>query len=109
MGLAGMLGVIFTQARGARVLRAEEATMSATEKANIFNDVVRKMFGGEKVSREEFGEFVKAQNDGATSGLNVGAKIPDFSLPDQSGNHRSFRDLAGPDGLLLVFSRSADW
>ena len=83
--------------------------MTETEKANIFNDVVRKMFGGEKVTREEFGEFVKAQNDGATSGLNVGAKIPEFSLPDQSGKPRSFHDLAGPDGLLLVFSRSADW
>jgi hypothetical protein len=85
--------------------------MSQTEstKANIFNDVVRKMFGGEKVTREEFGEFIKAQNDGATSGLIVGAKIPDFSLPDQHGKPRSFHDLAGSDGLLLVFSRSADW
>jgi len=67
------------------------------------------MFGGEKVSPAEFGEFVKAQNDGATSGLNVGEKIPQFALPDQNGKHRSFRDLAGRDGLLLVFSRSADW
>ena len=77
--------------------------------SNIFNDVLRKMRGGEKISREEFGEFVNAQNAGATSGLNVGAKIPDFELPDQYGKARKFRDLAGRDGLLLVFSRSADW
>ena len=53
--------------------------------------------------------LLTAQNDGATSGLNVGAKISDFALPDQNGNQKSLRDLAGPDGLLLVFSRSADW
>ena len=82
---------------------------TGSDKANIFNDVLRKMRGGEKISREEFGEFVNAQNAGATSGLNVGAKIPDFELPDQYGKPRKFRDLAGRDGLLLVFSRSADW
>jgi hypothetical protein len=80
-----------------------------SSKANIFHDVVRKMFGGEKVSPSEFQEFVKAQNDGATSGLNVGDKIPDFTLPDQNGTQKGFRDLVGPDGLLLVFTRSADW
>ena len=83
--------------------------MSETTKANIFNDVVQKMFSGQKVTPAEFGEFIKAQNDGATSGLNVGEKIPEFALPDQHGNQKSFRDLAGREGLLLVFSRSADW
>ena len=78
-------------------------------KADLFHDVVRKIFGGEKISREEFGEFVNAQNAGATSGLAVGEKIPDFELPDQYGKARNFHDLAGRDGLLLVFSRSADW
>ena len=82
---------------------------NSSSKANLFHDVVRKIFGGEKISREEFGEFVNAQNAGATSGLNVGAKIPEFELPDQYGKQRNFRDLAGRDGLLLVFSRSADW
>ena len=94
---------------GQSVLRAEESTMSETSKANIFNDVVQKMFSGQKVTPAEFGEFIKAQNDGATSGLNVGEKIPAFELSDQHGNRKSFGDLAGPDGLLLVFSRSADW
>ena len=80
-----------------------------SSKANIFDDVVRKMRAGEKVAPAEFQEFVKAQNDGATSGLSVGDKIPDFALPDQSGQPRRFRDLAGSDGLMLVFTRSADW
>ncbi|HVN29725.1 MAG TPA: hypothetical protein VMT64_14615 [Candidatus Binataceae bacterium] len=77
--------------------------------AQIISDVVKRLFGGEKVSPAEFGEFVKAQNAGATSGLGVGEKIPDFALPDQYGKPRRFADLTGREGLLLVFSRSADW
>jgi hypothetical protein len=77
--------------------------------SNVFHEVLGKMRAGEKISREEFGAFVAAQNAGATSGIGVGEKIPDFVLPDQDGQPRSFRDLAGRDGLLLVFSRSADW
>ncbi len=79
------------------------------DKAEILREVYRRFTGGEKVTPAEFQDFVKAQNDGATSGLNVGDKIPDFALPDQNGQPRSFRELAGPQGLLLVFSRSADW
>jgi hypothetical protein len=105
--LAILPGIFFAQRVG--VLRAEEPTMTESSKANIFNDVVQKMFSGQKVTPAEFGEFIKAQNDGATSGLKVGEKIPDFALPDQHGNRQGFRDLAGSDGLLLVFSRSADW
>ena len=82
---------------------------ASASNANIFHEVVRKMFGGEKVSPAEFQEFVKAQSADATSGLNVGEKIPDFTLPDQNGNQKTFRDLAGTEGLLLVFTRSADW
>lgn len=77
--------------------------------AKVIEDVVARLFSGQKVSPQEFGAFVKAQNDGATSGLDVGEKIPDFILSDQVGHPRSFRDLAGREGLLLVFSRSADW
>ena len=64
---------------------------------------------GGKIEPSEFQDFVKAQNDGATTGLNVGQKIPDFRLTDQSGEQRTFHDLTGPKGLLLVFTRSADW
>jgi hypothetical protein len=39
----------------------------------------------------------------------VGAPLPAFSAPDQSGRVRSFDDLGGPKGLVLVFYRSADW
>ncbi len=75
----------------------------------IITLVLNKMRSGEKIAPAEFQDFVKAQNDGATTGLEVGEKIPDFALADQNGNRRTFRDLTGPSGLLLVFSRSADW
>jgi len=42
-------------------------------------------------------------------GPKIGEKIPAFSLPDQMGKQRSLHELMGPSGLLLIFSRSADW
>ncbi|MGD0002340.1 MAG: hypothetical protein ABSE21_19765 [Bryobacteraceae bacterium] len=43
------------------------------------------------------------------TGPATGAKVPEFSLPDQTGQSRAFADLRGPSGLVLVFYRSADW
>jgi peroxiredoxin len=42
-------------------------------------------------------------------GPQVGSRVPDFTLADQSGQSRSLQSLMGPKGLMLVFSRSADW
>ena len=42
-------------------------------------------------------------------GPQTGAKVPDFTLADQHGQPRSLQSLMGPNGLMLVFSRSADW
>ena len=42
-------------------------------------------------------------------GPQVGETVPDFSLVDQNGRTHDLRSLAGPNGLLLAFSRSADW
>lgn len=39
----------------------------------------------------------------------VGSKIPPINAPDQNGDHQSLSDLAGPNGLVLVLSRSFDW
>jgi hypothetical protein len=90
---------------------AQEVAMPDSNSRNgeVLTQVLKKLRSGEKIAPSEFQEFVKAQNDGATSGLKVGEKIPDFALVDQIGNERKFRDLSGPAGLLLVFSRSADW
>jgi peroxiredoxin len=41
--------------------------------------------------------------------LQPGASIPGFELKDQSGKTQDFNSLKGSNGLLLIFSRSADW
>ena len=41
--------------------------------------------------------------------LELGTIAPDFALTDQHGRIRALNDLSGPNGLLLVFSRSANW
>jgi len=55
------------------------------------------------------GVMAQAPEAGFDPGPPVGAPLPAFSAPDQSGRVRSFDDLCGPDGLVLVFFRSADW
>jgi hypothetical protein len=45
----------------------------------------------------------------ALQGLAPGDLIPSFSLPDQNGSSRTFEDVRGPQGALIVFYRSADW
>ena len=42
-------------------------------------------------------------------GLEPGAKAPAFTLRDQTGRQRDLHTLSGPNGLLLLFFRSADW
>ena len=42
-------------------------------------------------------------------GPQVGAQVPDFSLPDQTGTVRTLSSIMGPRGAMIVFMRSADW
>src|SRR5262245_33573528 len=42
-------------------------------------------------------------------GPQVGTRVPDFALLDQNGRSRTLTSLMGPNGLMLVFFRSADW
>ena len=43
------------------------------------------------------------------TGPKVGTKIPDIQAYDQHGKLRTFEDLCGPEGLLVLFYRTADW
>ena len=43
------------------------------------------------------------------TGPAAGTRIPDFEAVDQNGNRQTFASLKGPRGLMLLFSRSADW
>ena len=42
-------------------------------------------------------------------GPQVGDTVPAFSLVDQRGQTRDLASLMGPNGMMLVFNRSADW
>jgi hypothetical protein len=84
--------------------------MEAEKKAEVLRRVVAKLgAGGADIRPDEWLQAVEAQNDGFQTGPEIGTKVPQFTLPDQSGRMRSLPDLSGPNGLLLVFSRSADW
>jgi peroxiredoxin len=52
---------------------------------------------------------VGALPDVGKLGPQVGDRVPDFTLVDQQGHPRSLASLMGPQGLMLVFFRSADW
>jgi hypothetical protein len=79
------------------------------KKKAIMQEFRRRRAAGEPVSAELYNSHIWATNDGYASGPDPGQPIPDFSLRDQAGDSRSLADLAGPQGLFLVFHRSADW
>ena len=43
------------------------------------------------------------------TGPAVGRTIPAFEAVDQNGKRQTFETLKGPNGLFLMFHRSADW
>ncbi len=47
--------------------------------------------------------------DTASLGPQVGTVVPPISGVDQFGTSQSLASVSGPKGLMLVFSRSADW
>ena len=52
---------------------------------------------------------VPALDKNLKTGPAVGSKIPHFEAHDQSGKLQTFETLRGPNGLALLFVRSADW
>jgi len=83
---------------------ANEVPADQAEKAAIMREFGRRRAAGEPVSDELLAKHINATND-----TEPGQRLPDFSLPDQRGVRRSLQNLAGTNGLLLVFHRSADW
>lgn len=47
--------------------------------------------------------------DPMTLGPLAGQVLPAFEAKDATGATRTFDSLKGPNGLVLVFFRSADW
>jgi hypothetical protein len=88
----------------------EEEEMEQKTKTAVLHDVIRKYAaGGRDITPNDWRQFVEAQNDGYRTGPEIGEKVPDFTLPDQQGKNWALAELMGSNGLLLVFSRSADW
>jgi hypothetical protein len=91
-------------------LEKRKRIMDATTKASILHGMIRRLgAGGGDITTKDWLDFVQAQNDGYRTGPEIGEKVPEFVLTDQHGQTRTLNDLMGTNGLLLVFSRSADW
>lgn len=54
-------------------------------------------------------ERTRERIDVSKLGPQVGERVPDFSLVDQTGKARNLQSIMGSRGAMLVFIRSADW
>ena len=86
-----------------------DSKMDTARKIKVLTEVPMSFRTGAKVDPADWKDFVRAQNDDLKTGPNVGERVPDFELADQNSKQWSLHDLMGRSGLLLVFTRSADW
>lgn len=61
------------------------------------------------VLAEDIFTDVRRADANMTTGPEVGERIPMFAATDQNGVRRSFADIKGPNGAMILFYRSADW
>jgi hypothetical protein len=52
---------------------------------------------------------IRTPVDVSALGPRVGELVPDFSLTDQNGETQTLDSVKGPNGIILLFHRSADW
>jgi cytochrome oxidase Cu insertion factor (SCO1/SenC/PrrC family) len=83
--------------------------MTAAEKEQALTEFMRRDATGEKIDPSLLKAFIEAQNEGATSGIAIDQTAPAFELKDQYGRSHTLKNLMGRKGVLLVFTRSADW
>jgi len=60
-------------------------------------------------SPPQAGQSVQTRIDVSKLGPQIGERVPDFRLPDQTGRLQTLSSILGPKGAMLVFIRSADW
>ncbi|MCA1586993.1 MAG: hypothetical protein LC791_20230 [Acidobacteria bacterium] len=65
--------------------------------------------GGFGVDAEQSPRSDASKIDVSKLGPQVGERVPDFSLRDQTGRTQTLQSIVGPKGAMLVFVRSADW
>jgi hypothetical protein len=85
-----------------------ESKLDAARKNKVLIEVP-KAFGSGQIDPADWKDFVRAQNDDLKTGPAIGERVPDFELADQNGRQWALKQLMGTNGLLLVFTRSADW
>ena len=66
-------------------------------------------FFGERPDASQSSTQQRTRIDVSKLGPQVGERVPDFNLPDQTGRMRTLQSIMGPKGAMLVFFRSADW
>ena len=54
-------------------------------------------------------ERTRERIDVSKLGPQIGERVPDFRLVDQTGKTRNLPSIMGSRGAMLVFVRSADW
>lgn len=54
-------------------------------------------------------QALRMKIDVSKLGPQVGERVPDFRLKDQTGKTWTLQSIMGPKGAMLVFQRSADW
>ena len=64
--------------------------------------------GGAVVARQSSAP-PRTKIDVSKLGPQVGERVPDFKLRDQTGKMQTLESIMGPKGAMLVFIRSADW
>lgn len=75
----------------------------------LLGQAILALFAGLMVRAGTAQDLEPSQIDVSKLGPQVGAIVPDFSLPDQDGEIWTRESIMGPRGAMLVFVRSADW
>jgi hypothetical protein len=65
--------------------------------------------GGLELGARQPARSETSKIDVSKLGPQVGERVPDFSLRDQTGRTQTLQSITGPKGAMLVFVRSADW
>ena len=86
---------------------AESRLLSRRSLALLALVLAQVSFGAE--TKTDAAAVRKLLADASAIGLPMGASAPEIRLKDQNGRERDRASLTGPNGLVLVFFRSADW
>lgn len=87
----------------------QEPFASAEAEKAYYKKFIEDIASGKPLTEEQIRHHVALQNRGTRSGLDIGLPAPEFRLQDQAGKERSRDELTGPNGLVVVFSRTVLW